>query len=173
MQCHECGADNPDAAKFCLSCGAPLALTCPQCGATLPPHAKFCSKCGARLAKPAVEPPPAPDAGYVEALQRLVPKEFAERLRALRGQDTSERRMVTILFCDVKGSTALAEGLDPEEFLDIMHGAFEFLISANGNNSASLESDFLSILDMVVRSVRQRSMDVDNDLFGLLRPHLI
>jgi class 3 adenylate cyclase len=63
-----------------------------------------------------------------EALQRLVPKEFAERLLATRGQVAGERRVVTILFSDVKGSTAMAEDLDPEDVMEIMDGAFDVLI---------------------------------------------
>ncbi|NIP14263.1 MAG: hypothetical protein GWM88_05850, partial [Pseudomonadales bacterium] len=63
-----------------------------------------------------------------QRLQRLVPKEFAERLLATRGQVGKERRMVTILFSDVKGSTAMAERLDPEEWMEIMDGAFDVLI---------------------------------------------
>jgi class 3 adenylate cyclase len=57
-----------------------------------------------------------------------VPKEYAERLLATRGQVSPERRTVTLLFSDVKGSTAMAEGLDPEEVLEIMNGAFDLLI---------------------------------------------
>jgi class 3 adenylate cyclase len=71
---------------------------------------------------------PAQEAAYVEALERLVPREFAERLRATRGQAEHERRMVTILFCDVKGSTAMAENLDPEEVMAVMERAFEWII---------------------------------------------
>jgi ABC-type oligopeptide transport system substrate-binding subunit/class 3 adenylate cyclase len=63
-----------------------------------------------------------------ERLQRLVPKEYAERLLATRGQVQAERRMVTILFSDVKGSTAMAENLDPEDVMEIMDGAFDVLI---------------------------------------------
>ncbi|MEW5870325.1 MAG: adenylate/guanylate cyclase domain-containing protein [Chloroflexota bacterium] len=61
-------------------------------------------------------------------LQRMIPKEFAERLLATRGKVERERRLVTILFSDVKGSTAMAEKLDPEEVMEIMDGAFDFLI---------------------------------------------
>jgi class 3 adenylate cyclase/tetratricopeptide (TPR) repeat protein len=61
-------------------------------------------------------------------MQRLVPQEYAERLREAGGQMTAERRLVTILFSDVKGSTAMAEALDPEEVMEIMNGAFEVLI---------------------------------------------
>jgi len=63
-----------------------------------------------------------------ERLQRLVPREFAERLLATRGQIAGERRIVTMLFSDVKGSTPMAERLDPEEMLEIMDGAFDVLI---------------------------------------------
>jgi class 3 adenylate cyclase len=63
-----------------------------------------------------------------ERLQRLVPREFAERLLATRGQVAGERRIVTMLFSDVKGSTPMAEHLDPEEVLEIMDGAFDVLI---------------------------------------------
>ena len=61
-------------------------------------------------------------------LQRLVPKDLAERLLATRGPVTRERRTVTILFSDVKGSTAMAEDLDPEDVMEIMDGAFDVLI---------------------------------------------
>jgi ABC-type oligopeptide transport system substrate-binding subunit/class 3 adenylate cyclase len=64
----------------------------------------------------------------VERLQRLVPKEYADRLLAARGQVQPERRTVTILFSDVRGSTAMAQDLDPEDVLDIMSGAFDVLI---------------------------------------------
>jgi len=63
-----------------------------------------------------------------ERLQRLVPREFAQRLLATQDQVSKERRIVTILFSDVKGSTPLAERLDPEEFTEIMEGAFDVLI---------------------------------------------
>ncbi|MBN1922615.1 MAG: AAA family ATPase [Anaerolineae bacterium] len=71
-------------------------------------------------------PATSPDPGAV--LRRLVPQTYAERLLATQGHAQPERRLVTILFSDVKGSTAMAETLDPEEVLEIMNGAFEFLI---------------------------------------------
>lgn len=75
----------------------------------------------------ALEPPDtSPDPGA--ALRRLIPQTYAERLLATQGHAQPERRLVTILFSDVKGSTAMAETLDPEEVLEIMNGAFEFLI---------------------------------------------
>jgi class 3 adenylate cyclase len=68
------------------------------------------------------------EAAFVQTLQRLVPREFTDRLRATRGQVSRERRLVTILFSDVTGSTSMAEGLDPEEMTDNMSSAFELLI---------------------------------------------
>jgi len=64
----------------------------------------------------------------IKALKRLVPQEFAERLLAARGKVGRERRVVTILFSDVKGFTQMAENLDPEEVMEVMDGAFDVLI---------------------------------------------
>ncbi|MBN1661546.1 MAG: tetratricopeptide repeat protein [Anaerolineae bacterium] len=135
MLCPQCQAENPDQAKFCLECGTKLQAVCPQCGAALPPQAKFCFECGAKIGAPpppppSPPPPPAPSADLMlaEALKRLVPQEFADRLLSTRGKVGSERRMVTMLFSDVKGSTAMGEQLDPEDLMDIMNGAFEVLI---------------------------------------------
>ncbi|MCL7452606.1 MAG: AAA family ATPase, partial [Anaerolineae bacterium] len=122
MECSRCGRENPDQARFCLHCGARLAAACRQCGALVSPLARFCSECGAGVDQ-------APSAASIEpALRRLIPREYAERLLATRGQPSPERRTVTILFSDVKGSTALAEDLDPEDVLEIMSGAFDLLI---------------------------------------------
>jgi ABC-type oligopeptide transport system substrate-binding subunit/class 3 adenylate cyclase len=127
MKCPRCGTDNPEAAKFCLDCGTGLAVICSQCGTSLPPHAKFCLECGARVVT---------DQEKLEEIRgelrksvgRLVPREYAERLLASGRQMAGERRVVTILFCDVTGSTAMAETLDPEDVMDIMDGAFNVLI---------------------------------------------
>jgi class 3 adenylate cyclase/tetratricopeptide (TPR) repeat protein len=71
---------------------------------------------------------PAPEP-QLQRLERLVPQEFARRLLNSRtGQVERERRIVTILFCDVKGSTALGAERDPEEVMEIMNGALDLLI---------------------------------------------
>ncbi len=128
MNCPQCATENPEGAKFCLSCGAQLAAACPQCGAILPSQARFCTDCGAQLGAPPKEAQLIEPDAFVTRLQRLVPKEYAERLLATRGAASQERRIVTILFSDVKGSTAMAGDLDPEEWVEIMQGAFDLLI---------------------------------------------
>jgi ABC-type oligopeptide transport system substrate-binding subunit/class 3 adenylate cyclase len=104
------------------------AIICSQCGTELPAQARFCFHCGSPVTSP--DPLPAselPDK-IPERLQRLVPKEYAERLVGTRGRVERERRPVTILFSDVKGSTRMAEDLDPEDWMEIMDGAFDLLI---------------------------------------------
>jgi ABC-type oligopeptide transport system substrate-binding subunit/class 3 adenylate cyclase len=105
-------------------------VTCPKCGYRAPADFQFCPKCATALAPSAVTSEGGTQAMLSHAIQRLIPKEYAERLLATRGQPHDQRRTVTILFSDVKGSTAMAEKLDPEDVKDVMHGVFEFLIGA-------------------------------------------
>lgn len=122
-------------------------MNCLHCGLECQPDFAFCPKCGARLPANASTSPagafdgsgradadlrpktiPVTSAALDERIRRLIPPGYAERLAAAQGQAIHERRTVTILFCDVAGSTALAEHLDPEDALDIMNGAFEAII---------------------------------------------
>ena len=76
--------------------------------------------------EPGVPSPSDPDA----LLERFVPAALKQKLEAARtsGEMVGERRIVTMLFCDVKGSTSAAERLDPEEWTEIINGAFEHMI---------------------------------------------
>lgn len=122
MNCPACKTENPEGAKYCLECGTRLVLTCTSCGTELPLNAKFCFDCGANIS----EMPGSPGTGdegdrLASALQRLVPAEYAARLREAGGALTAERRLVTILLSDVKGSTAMGQELDPEEVMEIIY----------------------------------------------------
>ena len=130
--CSNCGTANPDGARFCLSCGTKLAQPCPNCGTELPAGAKFCFNCGHAMVaietpSPAAAPPSPPPAA---TLERFMPRELLRKLDQARegGEMVGERRIVTMLFCDVKGSTAAAAQFDPEEWAQIINGAFEPMI---------------------------------------------
>ncbi len=128
IECPNCQHVNRDAAKFCENCGQALQVTCPNCGSSNRPEAKFCDSCGHNLMEAeksfAEVPPPG------SAISRFIPKELASKLESARadGAMQGERRVVTILFCDVKGSTEAAGMLDPEVWTEIMNGAFEHMI---------------------------------------------
>jgi len=128
MICPKCGFDCPAEFGFCPRCGTLLQQACPKCGFQVPAEFAFCPKCGTAVAAPTVAAERNTQAMLSHAVQRLIPKEWADRLLATRGQVSQERRVVTILFSDVRGSTAMAERLDPEDWAEIMNGAFEFLI---------------------------------------------
>ena len=120
MTCTACGFDNPAGMKFCGSCGRRLATVCSSCGAENPPGFRFCGECGRPLA--ADEPrPPLPDP------RAYTPKHLAEKILTSRSALEGERKHVTILFADVKGSTELASELDPEEWHKIMDRFFQIL----------------------------------------------
>ncbi len=108
MRCPRCSADNLAGMKFCGRCGAPLGVPCPSCGADNPPEHRFCGQCGAPLDRP----------GLQEAVARgpLIPKPAAAPGTALPG----EMKQVTVLFCDIVGSTALTERLGAEAMRDLV-----------------------------------------------------
>src|SRR5512132_2232651 len=114
VNCAACGTANQEGARFCQECGKPLAAKCPRCSEPVPARAKFCMGCGQALASmPAagvVGPPITPAPPPVDPLRRYIPPELPAKLEAARkgGGMQGERRVVTMLFCDVKGSTAAA-----------------------------------------------------------------
>ncbi len=105
---------------------------CPSCDTECLKDAKFCHNCGQSLLSKfgdnLSEQKSSSLTNSRNNLERLMPKEYVDRLLRSKGKMEGERRVVTILFSDVKGSTSLAEDLDPEEVLEIMNGAFEMLI---------------------------------------------
>jgi len=94
LVCASCGAEHAPGARFCSECGAPLQRTCPACGFEQPAGATFCSNCGIALRDDARRAGDASD-------------------------DRQERRVVTVLFADLAGSTALGERLDPEDVREL------------------------------------------------------
>jgi class 3 adenylate cyclase len=127
MICSNCQTVNPENAKFCSECGTKLVAVCPNCGHENAPGAKFCNNCGHKLSAGSKPPGVSQKSS---GLERFIPQELAAKLDAARSSRAmeGERRVVTMLFCDVKGSTKAAEQLDPEEWTEIMSGAFEYMI---------------------------------------------
>jgi class 3 adenylate cyclase len=99
MRCAKCGSDNRECAKFCSECATPFAAKCSRCGAVNTAGAKFCDESGAPL-----DGSPVP--AQAEAREEL----------------TGERRHLTVLFCDLVGSTGIAARLDPEEWRETVAG---------------------------------------------------
>src|SRR5687767_10790529 len=101
-------------------------MNCPNCRTVNPETANFCMNCGSRLA---VETESAGEKSQFK-LDRYLPQELIIKLEAARSRNSmvGERRVITMLFCDVKGSTAAAEKVDPEVWSDIMNGVFEYMI---------------------------------------------
>jgi class 3 adenylate cyclase/predicted ATPase len=103
MQCPRCQQEAPLDSEYCPECGTKLALTCSQCGTVNAPGHKFCKKCGQPLSaqRPSVQTDPRSDS-------------------SARSPKEAERRQLTVMFCDLVGSTALSERLDPEDLRDVL-----------------------------------------------------
>ena len=119
MNCSSCGHENATDARFCNECGAGLAQTCPKCGDENPPGSKFCNQCGGALGvSPGEDQRKASD---------YIPKHLADKILNSKAALEGERKQVTVLFADVKGSMDLAENVDPEQWRSILGGFFEIL----------------------------------------------
>jgi len=127
VRCPQCRQENPSGAKFCLECGQRLPSGCSACGQPLPAAAKFCPECGAATAaaRPAVES--GPDGAPATALV-YTPRHLAEKILASRTALEGERKSVTVLFCDVVRSTALAERLGAEGMHALLGRFFEIAL---------------------------------------------
>src|SRR5271154_322923 len=108
MKCPRCSADNLAGMKFCGQCGAPMGVPCPACGSGNPPEHRFCGHCGA--------PPDRPGLQATVARAPFTPKPAAVSGTALPG----EMKQVTVLFCDIVGSTPLTERLGAEAMRDLV-----------------------------------------------------
>ena len=100
MECPKCQFKNPVEALFCMKCGAKLERKCSHCGTEFPDDALFCMKCG----------------------KRLIAKETPAEAPREDAVPESERRQLTVMFCDLVGSTELSTRLDPEDLREIIRG---------------------------------------------------
>jgi class 3 adenylate cyclase/tetratricopeptide (TPR) repeat protein len=120
MKCPRCAAQNQEDARFCEDCGARLELSCPSCGQPVTPGKKFCRSCGAAVAAEATASSPA----------SYTPKHLAERILTSKAALEGERKQVTVLFADLKGSMELLADRDPEEARKILDPVLELMMQA-------------------------------------------
>jgi class 3 adenylate cyclase/tetratricopeptide (TPR) repeat protein len=126
MRCPRCEADTPDGAKFCIECGMPLRARCPQCGADVLPRAKFCGECGTPLTGQTPGLPPA----YPQPPVSYTPTHLAEKILTSRTALEGERKQITVLFADLKGSMELLADRDPEDARAILDPVLERMMEA-------------------------------------------
>jgi hypothetical protein len=115
MRCGKCGFENPEGMKFCGQCTNPLALICPKCRFENPPGFKFCGQCTAPLS-----------VSEVKTASSIRMGKAAADTGAVEG----ERKTVTALFADIKGSMELIEDLDPEEACRLVDPALKLMMDA-------------------------------------------
>jgi class 3 adenylate cyclase/predicted ATPase len=142
MRCPSCDFDNPEGMKFCGECGTPFKNRCPQCGFENLPRFKFCGECGSPLALRSSASQTAdaglrtPDSPSPQPPVSYTPKHLAERILAeqaaleARATRDGERKTITALFADIKGSMDLLEALDPEEARHIVDPALQLMMDA-------------------------------------------
>src|ERR1700731_4807405 len=120
MRCPKCGVEAAPGKRFCADWGAPLPIRCPKCGAEAQVGKSFCADCGARLEAsslaPAGKPAPPPSGVRVAAEAAEIPE--------------GERKTVTALFADIKGSMDLIEDLDPEDARRLVDPALKLMMDA-------------------------------------------
>ena len=122
MRCPRCQAANPGAARFCEECGARLTRTCPHCRAEVSPGKSFCWACGGQLADPATDrgPPPV----------TYTPEHLAQRILTSRAALEGERKKITVLFTDMKGSMELLADRDPEQAHKLLDPVLDHMMEA-------------------------------------------
>jgi class 3 adenylate cyclase/tetratricopeptide (TPR) repeat protein len=121
MTCPRCHAENRDGLRFCEDCGSRLTLTCAQCGGELAPGKRFCGSCGA----PAAGEPTARTASP----ESYTPKYLAEKILTSKAVE-GERKQVTVLFADLKGSMELLADRDPEDARRLLDPVLEHMMEA-------------------------------------------
>src|SRR5262245_37686255 len=124
MQCPRCQHENREGRRFCSKCGTALAATCPSCRFTNEPGDEFCGGCGARLGAPQ------PAQARFTSPGAYTPKHLAEKILTLKSALEGERKQVTVLFADLKGSMELLADRDPEEARKLLDPVLERMMEA-------------------------------------------
>jgi class 3 adenylate cyclase/tetratricopeptide (TPR) repeat protein len=126
MTCPRCQHENRAGAKFCEECAAPLARACANCGTQLSPTAKFCPEC----AHPAGQAAVAAASQRFGAPEAYTPKHLAEKILTSKAAFEGERKQVTVLFADLRGSMELLADRDPEDARRLLDPVLEHMMQA-------------------------------------------
>jgi class 3 adenylate cyclase/tetratricopeptide (TPR) repeat protein len=126
VRCTQCQHANPAGARFCNACGAALAAACAACGHPNPAGARFCSECGRALGGGSASAGPERSVSP----QAFIPAHLADRILASRHALEGERKQVTVLFADLKGSMELLADRDPEEARSVLDPVLERMMEA-------------------------------------------
>src|ERR1700675_73401 len=121
MRCPQCAQENPATARFCNGCGGRLETVCGGCGQVNPPSSRFCNGCGQPLGGTPASPR-APDS--------YTPRHLAEKILTSKSALEGERKQVTVLFADLKGSMELLADRDPEEARKLLDPVLELMMEA-------------------------------------------
>jgi predicted ATPase/class 3 adenylate cyclase len=124
MRCPKCQAENREGRRFCSKCAAPLAVVCASCGFTNDPGDEFCGGCAQSLR--AGKPMP----GKFQSPESYTPKHLAEKILTSKSALEGERKQVTVLFADMKGSMELLADRDPEEARKLLDPVIEHMMEA-------------------------------------------
>src|SRR5499426_1714880 len=128
MICLRCQHENSPDSIFCDECGNRLETACPQCGEPNRWSAKYCKICGQTITQtPTIATVQVPGAPSPDS---YVPRHLAEKILASRDSLEGERKQVTVLFADIRGSTKLLEGVDPEEAQKLIDPVLHVMMDA-------------------------------------------
>src|SRR5262245_58280170 len=122
MKCPRCQAEHDAGARFCEDCGAGLEAACSRCGTPVTPGKKFCRSCGAPLT---TDP-----AARFASPESYTPKHLAEKILTSKVALEGERKHVTVLFADLKGSMELLADRDPEEARQLLDPVLVHMMEA-------------------------------------------
>jgi hypothetical protein len=126
MKCPNCRHDNEEGAKFCEECAAPLVRACAKCGQRLSPTAKFCPEC----AQPTGLAPEAHTGTRFTSPDSYTPKHLAEKILTSKTALEGERKQVTVLLADLKGSMELLADRDPEDARKLVDPVLTLMMDA-------------------------------------------
>src|SRR5947199_2037685 len=127
MKCPRCQAENRERARFCRECGATFGAVCSSCGAKVEAGSKFCDGCGAPVDATTA---PGPGSSRFASPESYIPKHLAEKILTSKSAMEGERKHVTVLFADLKGSMELLADRDPEEARRLLDPVLERMMAA-------------------------------------------